>query len=437
MNQTTSLKSSTLTAAQMEQHIAQVQQDIIRYREIEKSAELSEYLSLQKVVEAPEFQKNKKYLLTRKYSDTEEYTMMRRYRRLKLAPVVHAYFLVRSYPNFKEYLAFAESDRYALLNDKEALKASPELKKFRFIDRSLALRNYKRYKKSKDVQDYLRLRVEVKEEDFVKRNAFWSNPRRWYTTDESKQDARYMELKASKDIQFFLSQDAKQIAEWESYKTLYKEEFDLTNMEKIGWAAGFHYNNKSLKTDHSYITEQQAYNKGQNTNIANSALTIETRKEKVSATAWDAKKGFVPKDFAWTSDVMQGASACQESEGLWMAKVHISGKAHAAVYLNSGDKLPIVKMMQWDGKQVSVGMQTEKEGKQTVVSGVNAGKWYVFSALISGKEIVWYVNNQEVMRSANILNGVKVFPVVTEYIPVGATAGTGKVEVDWIRVYNK
>ena len=435
MNLLANWKSDTLTTAQLEQRIEQVKKDIVRYHEVEKSAELAEFLALQKIVETPEFQKNKNYLLTRKYKDTDEYKTLNRYRSLKLSPTLHIYYLILSYPNFKEYLEFAKSERYALLKDKNAVKESAELKKFQFIDRSWSLRNFRRCEKSTEVQDYLRLKEEVKSEDFIKRNAFWADPKRWYTTEEGKQDVRYLELKANPDIQFFLAQDAKKIAEWESYKTLYAEEFELTNLSQTAWKAGFYYNNKNLKTNHSYDNEQQAYNQGKNSHIGNSALCIETKKESTTATAWHPVKGFITKDFQWTGDVLQTAEAFQGTEGLFMAKVRVSGAAHAAVYLASGERTPLVKLMQWDGNEVSTGLRTEIEEGHTTIGGIHPEQWYVYSVRISDKEIVWYINNQEVMRVANTLHGVALYPAVATYIPQGANAGSGKVEIDWVRVY--
>lgn len=433
--QQTSLKNNTPATSRFEQRIAQIRDDIRRYRKVEQSAELKEYKALQQVVETPGFQKNKDYLLHRKYRDTEEYAVMARYRRLKVAPAVHAYYLLRTLPNFKEYLAFAQSGQYPLLKDQDAVKQSAELRKYKFIDRSLTLRNYRRYEKSKEVQDYLHLRLAVKEDGFVKRHAFWANPQRWYTTEESRQDARYKALKDSADIRFYLAQDPQRIAAWERYKPLYEEEFDLSDIGQTAWRAGFYYNNPNLLTRHSYADEQQAYNHGRNTHIAGSALCLETRKEAATATAWHATRGFVTKDYKWTGDVMQTAVAFRSSEGLFMAKVRVSGKACAAVYLAGGERLPVVKLVQWDGRQVSVGMRTGKEIRETVVSGIRSGQWMVYSVRINAMEIVWYVNDQEVLRAANTLQGASLYPAVAGYIPEKAAAAAGKIQVDWVRVY--
>ena len=327
MNQQTSLKSDTLSTSKFEQRMEQIKTDIQRYRSIEQSEELKEFQALREVVETKEFQDNKNYLLHRKYRDTDEYKKMSRYRRLKLSPLVLRYRWIRTYPNFKEYLAFAQSERYAELKDKAAVAASSELRTYKWIDRSLTLKDYCHCEKSAATKEFLSLREIVHTEDFIKNNAFWADSKRWYTTEESKQDARYQALKKSDDIRFYLSQDANQIALWESYKTLFDDECEQTT----AWKAGFYYDNKNLKTDHSYCNEQQANNHGKNVSVAGSILSVETKNEAVSASAWHPTKGFITKDFAWTGDTIQTAEVFQSKTGVFLAKVRVSGMGSAAV----------------------------------------------------------------------------------------------------------
>lgn len=438
MNRQVSLGKHTLSTIKFEQRCEQIKQDIQRYREVENSPELQEFKDLQAIVEQKAFQDKKHYLLTRKYRDTEECKQLKRYRTLRYFSIqVLRYRRFRNDQTQCDYLAFADSEDYAQLRDKEAVKTSPVLRRYKKIDGSFRLKNYRTCERSKAVRDYLTLIAEIETEDFQTRQAFWANPKRWYTTEESKQDERYMELKKSEDIQFYLSRDAKQIAEWESYKTLFQDEFDQSNVKNSAWKAGFYYANPNLKTDHSYANEQQAYNHGNNTYASGSILTIETRRETATAAAWHPTKGFIPKEYAWTSDIMQTAATFQAKEGLFLAKVRVSGQANAALYLASGERLPIVKLMQWKDKKVWAGMRTAKEDVQVSLQGVAANSWMIYGVEITAKEIVWYINDQEILRTPNTLQGASLYPAIAEYLPEGITAGPGKIEVDWIRVYKK
>ena len=433
MNQQTVLKSDTLSTKQFEQRMEQIKHDIQRYRSVEQSAELKEFQYLCKTVETKEFQDNKNYLLHRKYRDTDEYKKMSRYTSIGRSIAVRVYRWAMSSEDFRRYAEFAQSGLYAQLQDKEAIAASSELQGYKAMDKSLKAKWYRKSVQSVKVPEYLRLDAEVHTEEFQKSNAFWAHPKRWYTTAESKQDARYTELKNTDDIRFYLSQDAKQIAEWESYKTLFEDECE----QMSAWKAGFYYSNKHLKTDHSYCNEQAAYNHGKNVSATGSILSVETKKETVTTSAWHPTKGFITKDFAWTSDVLQTADTFQTAKGLFLAKVRVSGAANAAVYLATGERQPVLKLMQWDGKQVSAGIRTDKDEACVTIQGLKAGQWYIYGIQITDKEVVWSVNGQEVLRIKNNFGGRSFYPAVAEFLPEGKPAGAGKVEVDWVRVYDK
>ncbi len=320
MSRLINLSKDTMTTARFEQHIEEVKNAIKRYRQVEQSEELREYNDLKKIVESSEFQQKKKYLLERKYRDTEEGKTMRTYLGAKV------------FPSTQKYLAIADS----------SVKDKPIFKRTQAWRLSL-----------KPVKDYLQLDELVNSDEFKERNAFWRNPKRWYTTPESKQDERYTQLAATDDIKFFLAQDPKQIAQWEAYSTLWADEMDWMTMGQSDWQSGFYYNNKNLKTDHSYFNEQQANNKGRNTSTMNSVLKVETKPELVHAAAWHPTKGFVDKEFSFTGDVIQTAEKFQTSKGIFLAKVRAVGSCSAALYLATGDKQPVITMMHSDGQAVS------------------------------------------------------------------------------------
>ena len=440
MNQVVTLQKNLLPTKEMEKWMARIVEDIARYRRVEQSAELKEFRELQQIVETADFQEKKHILLTRKYWETEEFKKLARLHVLRNhAPAVHGYLLYNVNETLRNYLVFAESEDYPKLQDKEAVKASPELRHYKMIDHSLTLRNYRRCEATDAVKEYKALLAETSTEDFQTRRAFWSNSKRWYTTPESQQDARYTELKETEDIRFFLAQDPKQIVEWERYKLTMNDDFAMSNWQNGNWASGFYYSNPNLKTDHSYVNEQQANNHGKNVQVQDGVLSVEVRKEEATAAAWHPVKGFVPQAFHYTGDVVQTGKKFQQAEGLFMAKVRFQGGANGAAYLGTGERLPLITLAQWNGKQIAVGVRMangkETVGKQVVLQGVKAGNWLIYSVMVTKKEIAWYVNNQEVMRVPNTTEGVAFYPAIAAYLPAQAKAAEGKVEVDWVKVY--
>lgn len=405
MNQSVTLKRDLRATGDMEKRMSRIKEDVARYRRVEQSDELREFRALQVVVETKEFQDRKHYLLTRKYRHTEEFWQMRRYHILRYySPRVHGYMFYRRNEGLRSSMAFTE-------------------------------KRYRRCAESEHVREFIELQALIATKDFQIRLDFWRNPKRWYTTEESKQDARYQALKESEDIRFFLAQDAKKIAEWERYHLVMEDDFTRTTWRNDQWEASFCYDNPNLKSNHSYTDEQQANNQGKNSRVSGSILCVETRKEDTTAPAWHPTKGFIEQQYHYTGDVLQTGRHFRQAEGLFMAKVRFHGPTHAAVYLGTGTRLPVVSLAQWNGKQASIGIAAGKEVVRVEIEGLKATKWWIYSVVIGKTDIVWYINDQEVLRRPNTLKGAELYPAVATFLPGGAKAGVGKIEVDWVRAY--
>jgi hypothetical protein len=204
-----------------EQWLQQQAQTIVRYRQIEKGNILAEYNALKKVVESTEFQTKKKELTTTHYADTQEGKTMAAYKSLKWNTSVMLYNLLK----------------------KEA------------------------YKEKAEVAEYLALSEKIQTPEFQQANAFWKNPKRWFTTPESQEEKRYQELMKHADIVFFFAHTKEEVAELESFNMVWAEEFETAHLADV-WQTGFLYPSKALKANHSHVNEGQAYTQGKNTQVA-------------------------------------------------------------------------------------------------------------------------------------------------------------------------
>ena len=349
-----------------EQWLKEQAQIVVRYRQIEKSDVLAEYNSLKLVVESAEFQAKKKKLTTTRYADTQEGKTMALYKKLRKKSSVFFYRLLK----------------------KEAWKAKPE------------------------VAQYLELEAQINTPEFKQSNAFWKNKKRWFTTPESKQEQQLNTLSKHADIVFYLQQDAKKVTELESYKEVWKDEFESLKMSDA-WQTGFLYANKALKADHSHVTEQQAYTQGNNTQIVGSTVSIVTKKQATTAAAWHPTKGMINHPFAYTSDIWHTAEAVAPKSGVLQAKVRYTGKAKHVLCLTTPKAqhaLPILSK------------QVEKEEM-------------IYTLVWNEKEVINYVNNQEVSRGRNPMAGEALHLLVRSYLPSNQKAGDAQLNIDWIRIY--
>ena len=268
------------------------------------------------------------------------------------------------------------------------------------------------YKEKAEVAQYLALAEQIQTPAFQEANTFWKNPKRWLTTPESQQEKRYNELVKHADILFFFQHTAQEIAELEAYKMVWAAEFE-TQMSGA-WQTGFLYPSKEFKAGHSHVGEGQAYVQGRNTQVANRMLTISTKKEKTTAAAWHPTKGMIMHEFAYTSDVWHTAEAVAPKSGVLQAKVRLAGKAKHILCLTKANAKKALHLLPAD-KQV---------------------KDAIYTLVWNEKEVINYVNNVEVSRSQNPLAGEALHLLMRSYLPENVKA-TGKMDIDWVRVYTK
>lgn len=406
-----------------------------RYYDVEKSVELVEYKKLFHVVKSATFQENKKILQNRKYKDTEEYRVSKKYNKLQHSPSIRLYFKVLASDELKQYLEFKKTAEYELLGDKKKVKASSHLQTMKSYEKSKSFVTYSRFHESFIIKEYEELKVKVDSPEFKKTNEFWANEKRWHNTPEFIQQERFYELAKNPDIIFYENEKPERFERYKTLKLTFKDEFEWNTLGKSRWKFGFHYKNPSLVSDHSFANEKQANNSGKNVTVENGMLNILTKREKVKARAWDSKKGFVEKEFDFSSDVLQTADSFSQKYGTIRAKLRCNGKVNHSFWLGSDGKLPHISIFHFNGKQITLGNANKNLVDGIKISGLNPSKFYIYTLIWSKKELIWMVNNLEVYRTASNIPQEEMFLVFNSFISDKQHGSTGSIEVDWVRVY--
>lgn len=429
---TARLTGKMVSAEVFEANIHDLQERVKRYRAIEKSPELQEYLELKKVVEATEFQNHKSELKNRKYADTEEGRKTARLRKLNGTIRMRAYKKALETPVFQAFLDFRDSDDFAKLSSfKERLKSS-ELRMYNMIYRSAFYKNYLKVLNSDELQQLTALEEEVATEDFKQRDEFWADTKRWEHSEDFKTEQRYLELANSDDIKFYYKQRDEEI----DWAELFRPSFDDNMSSAKNWKPGYGFANPALKDGCSYTNELQAYNGGKNTYFVDGRMDIETHAEPKKAPAWDVKKGFVEKMFDYTSDVMNTREAFAQEEGMFMAKVRSQGAGHHFFGLSTGDKnKPMLAMYHFNGNKHQMGFIDGKESKLVNLTGVLRSMYHVYTLRWTRNEIIWYVNNLEILRMRNRLPKEQMFFLAQSFLPATEKGGEGKLKVQWARAF--
>lgn len=420
--------------AKLEKYEVDLLEAMQRYAKVEKSVELAEYKSLFHVVKSPEFQDAKKILQNRKFKDTEEYRVYKKYEKLSNSRDIQLYYEVLKSEELNRFLEFKKTPEFELLGDVKKTKASESLTHFKQFKDSKSYKIYTRFHESFIIKEFAELKVKVADPEFIKKKEFWANAKRWQTTPEFVQQERYYELAKNPDIVFFENENPERFKKFMSLKLSYSDEFTWNTLTKSDWNFGFHYKNPSMITNHSFNNEKQANNGGKNIAVENGILQITTKLEKTTAKTWHPTKGFIEKEFEFTSDVLQCADNFTQKYGVFKAKLRCTGHIHHAFWLGSDNKLPHVNIFHFDGKKITIGNSNENVVDGINITGLNPSEYYIYTLVWTEKELAWFINDYEVYRTASNIPKTAMYMGFNSFISK-KQHDTGMLEVDWVRVY--
>ena len=429
---TARLTGKMLSTEQFEKSIQDMIERVNRWRQIEKSPELAEYLKLKEIVESPKFQETKHVLSERKYKDTEEGRKMTTFERISSTLRMKGYKYALENSTFQSFLKFRDSEDFQkMMSIKERLKSS-ELRMYNMIYRSAFYKNYQKVLNSPELRQMEELEKEINTEDFQKRHALWADAKRWQHSEEYKTEQRFLELQNSEDIKFYFAQRGEKI----DWAELFRPSFSDDMSSSKNWKPGYGYANPKAKDGHSRVSERQAYNNGKNTFYVDGRMSLETREESKEAVAWDEKKGFVNHVFDYTSDVMNTKDAFSQEGGMFMAKVRSQGTPHHFFGLSTGKSgSPMVAIYHYNGDIHQLGLVNGKDTKMADLTGMLRSMYYVYTFRWTKDELVWYVNNMELLRIPNKLPKEAMFFLAQSWLPTKEKGGAGKLKVQWVRVY--
>ncbi len=429
---TARLIGKMLSTDAYEKTVSELQARVKRWREIEKSPELAEYNELKKIVEGSDFKERKNILINRKYKDTDEGRKMMAYERLVSSRSIRRYREALKDEVFQAFLAFRNTDEFQKIKSlRECLKSSIMMK-YRILNDSSYFKNFLQVQNSQELRQLNALEEEVKKEDFKQRLAHWADTKRWQHSKEYQTEQRFQELANSDDIKFFFEQREERI----DWAELFRPSFEDHMESGANWKPGFGYSNPAMKDGHSRTSERQAYIDGKNTFFVDGRMDIETREESHKALAWDEKMGFVEKVFDYTSDVMNSKQAFAQESGLFAAKVRCQGTGHHFFGLTTGTPGdPVIALYHYNGNVHQMGLIDGRRTKMVDLTGMLRSMYYVYSFRWTKKELIWYVNDMEVLRMPNNLPNKKMFFLAQSWLPKNEKGGEGKLKVQWARGY--
>ena len=438
-----SLFGGLMSTAKYEDKLHKELADYKRFLLISESKELEEYNELYKQVKSSSFKELKRTLVSRKYKDTQEYRDMAKFKKLDKKSDLKLYFQILESSILADYLAFKATPDFVSLANHDLVKKTPELARLKKFEKSKEYKIYTRFHNSYIVKEYLELKDKVSHPEFQKNNEFWSNSKRWETTKEYQEEKRFHQLADNDDIRFYVKHKIEDFKNIAGYELVFEDNFDWNSLNASKWDAGFHYKNPAFVGNHSFANEQQANNNGNNVRVIAGNLHIVTKEQKVEALTWHPEKGFVQKEFDYTSDVIHGCNACCQKGGIYRAKMRFAGAKGVthALWLKGENKTPHINICKCENGEVEVGIywssKFETKYTSTRIKGLNLSKFFIYTLIWNEKELIWYINDLEVFRTSIFMTQEAMYPMVNSFIAEGKKAGEADFEIDYIKVYSK
>ena len=399
------------------------------------AGEMQDKARLAEIVNSDDFRQKKELYRTRKYRDTDECRILRQYEKLLNDPNIKLYYETKQSDSLKEYLDFKSNPESLNLKNLSILEVSAKIEKLKAFEQSGGYKNYTQYHDSLAVREFEELKKKISEPDFQQANAFWANPDRWETTHEYRMEQRYRELTGGQPATPARRNKSSLFRKYSRVRLTFNERFDWNRPEESRWSAGFHSGNPRLVGNYSYVNELQANNNGRNVSTSDGILTIHTVELPTRSLAWDVQKGFVEKQYEYASDVIQTSAAFRQKYGVFSAKIRCSGPIHHALWLSGEKKLPHINIFHFDGSNITMGNANQHKMDGVEIKGIPESQFYIYTLEWTPRTLVWYVNNLEVYRTTENVPQEVLYVGINSFIPAKTEPAPGKLEVDWIKVW--
>jgi beta-glucanase (GH16 family) len=445
------------------------------------SKELADYLDLEKTVKSSDFSRKKKNIREQKFSDTPEYKKEKEYHALKKQKDILRYYRMKDSVELKDFLELDNSQdvkHYHTLEkliqsdeflrqkktQRKKFKKSPEYEKYQeFISlkKTKRFKDYFSFKKSKDyvnftlligsekIAGFEKLGQFIKTEAFQKVKDYMLLPGRnkLEMSTEYRMEQQYLEWKKSDKFKWYFSTvKSRKFDEIKRWNLTFSEEFEANKLDKKKWLTRYFWGEKVLKDSYVNMGEKQFYTEDKNVVVSGSIAKIRTIREKMVGKVWNPAIGFFPKEFEYTSAIINTGNSFRQQFGLFEAKIRFNRNFPVShgFWLNSGLMLPHLDIAR-ASKRISLGSYwgnpNAKGGVAKKYASMSRDKYgfdyCIFTLEWSKEKLTWKVNGVPAFSTSQGVPQVSMFLNINSslYQDVNGSVLPAELEVDWIRCY--
>lgn len=444
------------------------------FEKYHKSSEIAAFEEREKFIQSQEFQKLK---VLKGFKQTEEYAKYleykqwqkdyKHYNKMVESPYLSAYKKLHgsdelAYFNelkafvhsaqFKEKkkqvqsLRFENTGEYKKLQEYKRIASSGRIKDYYNTKSSEKLSEYQNLEKSKTIADYEALEAYIQSEEFKTRKLYLLDPRKWEKTEEFKQEHEYLALKKSpKIIWYFKVKDSEKFDELKAWNLVFEDDFASGSIDRSKWLTRYFWGEVLLHESFSLPGEKHFFTDGKNFQLNGSTVKIITRSEKAAGKEWNPLFGFIPKEYDYTSGILNTGSSFRTQFGKIEAKVKLDSSKDVvhAFWLSAETKVPQIDIFKYYNGKLSLGTYwgnpADEQGikHDTVTLGASkfTSGYFIYTLEWTPEKIVWRINDIEIKTQTLHIPADPMYVVLNSGVFGERPVLSSGMEIDWVKCY--
>jgi len=448
-----------------------------RFKDMDGSGKILDFEALEKFIESPGFREKQK-MKPFTFKDTDEYRKLDEYKALKKDPEIKAFLKPpkkkmsffkssrnKSQPKVEiiktksilrfeeldkfvkspEFLAkkrmkpitFKDSEEYKKLLEYKRLKGTLEIKEFYKFKSSKEYSNFLNTDGSPRLKRYYELKVYVATPGFKQRKEYLLDKKRFEKTEMFKEIQEYKKLKKKSDIiWYFKIRDSNKFDILKQRELTFSDEFEGEKLDNKKWLTNYYWGEKLLKDRYSVESDLQAYTEKENFEVRNSILKINTKPQKMSGKVWSATKGFTPKEFSYTSGLINSGNSFRQKYGVFSAKIKLGNASAKSAFWMLADKItPHLDICRTSSGKVWFDyFSTRGNTSKTSIGSRYSNNYFIYTLEWTSDKLIWKVNDTEVFSQTSDVPQEPMYVLLAGGLdkPV---SGITSMEIDWVRVY--
>jgi hypothetical protein len=441
--------------------------EFAKLKSFSESEKLAEFNRLDKLVLSPGFISKKKEIESLQYRDSREYASekefhsmqkskdivlyyrtlagesLKMYQKLDNSDRIKKYELLEKETNsleFREKMKvkkFRETEDFKRLEEYKQLKASDEIRSFYKFRKSKELANYKNIDGSARLARYNELKEYVASPGFMQQKEYLLDKKRFEKSEMYKELTNYEKLKKDPEILwYFKIKDSNKFDVLKQRELTFSDEFDGEKLDTKKWLTNYYWGDRLLKGRYSVESDLQAFTENANFELRNSLLKIHIKPQKVEGTAWTASKGFIKKDFQYTSGIISSGYSFRQKYGIFSAKIKLGDASTKNAFWMLSEKItPHIDVCRLSKGKVWFDHFTGNgHNPMKSIGSKYAGDFYIYTLEWTADKLVWKINNTEVMTQTTDVPKEPMYILLAGLLDKQIGSMTS-MEIDWIRVY--